>query len=100
MSIKPPVILTEQLAGLVQGLLLKKDELTLTRDEIAARLATIEQVISENAALAQKTKEQVAESVDLFLEEWKKVKEYYPEVRLGILQRTLEMVTPETEKKK
>jgi len=100
MSIKPAIILTETLATQIQELILKKDELTLTRDEIAARLATIEQVIAENTALAQKTKEQVAESVNLFLEEWKKIQECYPEVRLGVLQKTLDLITPETEKKK
>jgi Tfp pilus assembly protein PilN len=100
MSLKPKVILTEELADQIQALMIKKDELLLQRDEVAQRLQTIEMVNKENAALAAKTKEQVAESVDLFLEEWKKIPELYPEVRLGILQRTLELITPPPEKKK
>ena len=100
MSIKPPVMLTEKLNEQIQALLLRKNELILSRDEIAERLRMIEQVINENAALEQKTKEQVAESVDLFLEEWKKIHDYYPEVRLGILQRTVEMITPDEKGKK
>jgi len=98
MSIKPAIISTETLASQVQELGLKKDELTLTRDEAAERLRTIEQVINENATLAKKTKEQVAESVALYLEEWAKVKELYPEIRLGILQKIVDRYAAEEER--
>ena len=70
------------------------------RDEAVERLQTIENVHNENSTLETKTKELVAESVDLFLEQWKSVPELYPEIRLGILQKTLELLTPAPEKKK
>lgn len=94
MSFKSNVIVTEEVLKQTQELQAKKDELTLTRNEKAARLATIEHVMKENELLEAKAKEQMLESVDLFLEQWAKMKEYYPEVRLGILQKTLELATP------
>ena len=100
MSLKPKIILTEEVVAQIPALLIRKNELTLARDEVAARLATIEQVMKENTILETKTKEQVDESVTLYLEEWIKIREYYPEVRLGILQKTLEFIAPEEKKKK
>ena len=99
MSIKPETIATEDVITQTLALQVRKNELTLTRDEVAARLNTIEQVINENELLQTKTKEQVAESVDLYLDEWEKMKEFYPEIRLGILQKTLELLSPDQKKK-
>lgn len=99
-SLKPKVILTEDLAKLTLELQVRKDELTLTRDEVAARLANIEQVMKENAMLEQKTREQVAESLELYLDEWQKMKAFYPEVRLGILLKAMEFLTPDDKGKK
>lgn len=100
MSLKPKIIVTEDVATQMLALVVRRDELTLTRNEVAARLATIEQVIKENEMLEAKTREQVAESVNMYLEEWIKMKEYYPEVRFGILQKTLEFLVPPDTKKK
>jgi len=100
MSFKPKVIVTEEVITLLPPLYAKKDELTIARDQIAERLATIEMVIKENEVLEAKTKELVAESVNLFIEEMKKNIEYYPEVRLGVLQKSLEFITPDPKKKK
>ena len=99
MSIKTETIATEDVITQTLALQVRKNELTLTRDEVAARLNTIEQVINENELLQTKTKEQVAESVDLYLDEWEKMKEFYPEIRLGILQKTLELLSPDQKKK-
>ncbi len=99
MSFKPETIATEDVITHTLALQVRKNELTLTRDEVAARLNTIEQVINENELLQAKTKEQVAESVDLYLDEWEKMKEFYPEIRLGILQKTLELLSPDQKKK-
>lgn len=100
MSFKPKIIVSEEVITLLPPLYAKKDELTIARDQISERLATIEMVIKENEVLEAKTKEQVSESVNIFLEEWKKSKEYYPEVRLGVLQKALEFITVDPKKKK
>ena len=100
MSFKPKVIVTEEVVTLIPPLYARKDELTIARDQIANRLATIEMVIKENEVLEAKTREQVSESVSLFLQEWHKTKECYPEIRLGILQKALEFITPKDTKKK
>jgi hypothetical protein len=100
MSLKPKITLTEELNTQTLALKVRKDELTLTRDEVLARLNSIEQVLKENEILVAKTHEQVTESVNMYLEEWIKMREYYPEVRLGILQKTLEFVMPPDQKKK
>ena len=100
MSFKPKVIVTEEVVTLIPPLYARKDELTIARDQIANRLATIEMDIKETEVLEAKTKEQVSESVNLFMEEWKKSKEYYPEVRLGVLQKALEFITVDPKKKK
>ena len=99
MSLMPKITLTEELTVQIQALQIKKSELILARDEIVERLRAIELVNKENAALTAKTKEQVSQSIDLYLEEWKKIPEFYPEVRLGVLQKTLELVTPPDKKK-
>jgi len=100
MSLQPKLIITEDLATLTMALQVKKAELTITRDAAAERLNTIELVMKENEILEAKTREQVSESVNLFLEEWSKLKELYPEVRFGILQKAAEFLTPEDKKKK
>ena len=100
MSLKPKIIATEELNSAMLTLQVRKEELTLTRDEALARLNSIEQVLKENKILEAKTHEQVSESVNLYLEEWIKMREFYPEVRLGILQKTLDFVMPADPKKK
>ena len=100
MTFKPKIIITEEIASLIPPLQAKKTELTLARDEVVRRLNTIELVIKENEVLEAKAKEQIAESINLFIEERARVKDCYPEVRLGILQKTLEFVAPVDPKKK
>ncbi len=99
MSFQPKVIVTDEVAAQILALQLKKDELTLTRDHVAARLHTIEHVLKENEVLEKRAKELVTESVQLHLEEWAKIKVLYPEVRLGILQKTLDFAAPADQKK-
>jgi NADH:ubiquinone oxidoreductase subunit E len=100
MSLKPKMILTEEIVSQAPQLLARKNELTLAHQEVSARLASIEQVMKENSILEAKTKEQVAESLSLLLEEAEKVKECYPEIRFNILQKALEFATPADAKKK
>lgn len=100
MSLKPKMILTEELVTQAPQLLARKNELMLAYQEVSARLASIEQVMKENSVLEAKTKEQVAESLALFAEEIEKIKECYPEIRFNVLQKALEFVTPPEDKKK
>lgn len=100
MSLKPEIITMEIVAAEMPGLESRKKELTLLRDEALNRFKTIEKVVNENKAFEGKSKEQVDESVSLLLEEWIKMREYYPEVRLAMLQKISAFVAPAAEEPK
>ena len=100
MSAKPEAFTTEEVDAQVAAMIIKKDERTIYRDLAAARWLTIQTVVNENDALVKKTKELIAESVNLYVEEWTKIPELYPEVRFGIVQKTLDLLTPLALKKK
>lgn len=100
MSVKPNILVTEEVAQQVKALQARKAEVTAKRDEAALRLKTIEQIMQESVMLINKTKEQVTESVDLFLEEWTKIKELYPEVRLEINKKAVEFLNQTAARKK
>jgi hypothetical protein len=69
-----------------------KKEKSLLRDEILTRLRTIEKVIEENKTLDDKSSDQIQESINVFQDEWRKIKECYPEIRYGILQKIITFV--------
>lgn len=100
MSLKPKMILTEEIVALVPQMIMKKGELELAFSEVSARLASIEQVMKENSVLEEKTKELVAESLSLYLEECEKIKTCYPEIRLNVLQKAIDFAMPPEDKKK
>lgn len=100
MSLKPKMILTEEINVQIPQMITRKNELTTAFQIVSSRLAKIEQVMKENNVLEEKTKEQVTESVMLFHEELEKIKECYPEIRFNVLQKALDFAAPPDDKKK
>ena len=92
MSMKPKIILTEEVTTQIQELEIKRDQLALNRTEAEDRFNTIQQVLQENSLLEAKAKKLVEEFITLKESENGKLKKYFPEVRLGILQKIVEFV--------
>lgn len=92
MSMKPKIILTEEVTTQIQEFEIKRDQLANTRSEIEERFNTIQQVIQENASLEAKARKLIEEFTQLDEAENAKRKEYFPEIRLGILQKIVEFI--------
>jgi hypothetical protein len=92
MKLKPEIIPMDQVAAEMPVLLEKKNEKLLLRNESKTRLATIEKVMTENKAMEEISDQQITESLKVFNDEWAKARDYYPEVRFGILQKIITFV--------
>jgi hypothetical protein len=92
MSMKPKIILTEEVTSQIMEYESKRDQLTLKRTEIEDRFNTIQQVVQENAALELKAKKLIEEYQALKNQESTRMKQYFPEIRLGILQKIVEFI--------
>ena len=92
MSMKPKIILTEEVTTQIMEYETKRDQLTLKRTEIEDRFNMIQQVVQENAALEQKAKKLIEQYQELMIQESLKLKQYFPEIRLGILQKIVEFI--------
>ena len=92
MKLKAEIIPMDQVALEMPLLLEKKNEKLLLRNESKTRLASIEKVMAENKAMEENANQQITESVDVFLDEWIKTRECYPEVRFGILQKIITFI--------
>jgi hypothetical protein len=89
---KPKIILTEEVTTQIMEYETKRDQLTLKRTEIEDRFNMIQQVVQENAALEQKAKKLIEQYQELLGQESVKKKQYFPEIRLGILQKIVEFI--------
>ncbi len=92
MKLKPEIIPMDQVAAEMPVLLERKNEKLLLRNESKTRLATIEKVMTENKTMEENSNQQITESLNVFMDEWTKAREYYPEVRFGILQKIITFV--------
>jgi hypothetical protein len=92
MSMKPKIILTEEVTSQIMEYESKRDQLTMKRAEIEDRFNMIQQVVQENAALEQKAKKLIEQYQELMNQESLKLKQYFPEIRLGILQKIVEFI--------
>jgi hypothetical protein len=92
MSMKPKIILTEEVTSQIMEYESKRDQLTMKRTEIEDRFNMIQQVVQENAALEQKAKKLIEQYQELLEQESVKRKQYFPEIRLGILQKIVEFI--------
>jgi hypothetical protein len=92
MSMKPKVILTEEVVAQMQELESKKNELDLKLADEQRKLEQIQQVMEENTILEVKAKAYINEFLSLQNSLWGKNKEYYPEIRFLIMQKTVELL--------
>jgi hypothetical protein len=99
MSMKPKIILTEEVTTQIMEYESKRDQLTMKRTEIEERFNMIQQVVQENAALELKAKKLIEEYLELQNAESIKSKQCFPEIRLSILQKIIEFIgaTPPAE---
>ena len=94
MSLKPPVITQDQLIEQVQHMDQQKQQLDHTLSLLQHKLQMIEKSLGENDQLKHKVQELMEVSLNLFQEEWKRRTEFYPEVRLKILEKTVDLLAP------
>ena len=94
MSMRPEMITTEQVAEQIQALQQQKTHLDDQVKQLDHKIKLIENSIRENDVLKKKIHEQLAISYTHFQTEWKRKTEYFPEIRLNFLQRTLELLSP------
>lgn len=94
MSLKPTVITAAQVAEQTQKLTKTTWEMTLTVRQLEKRLAAIERSLAENDHLKAAVLKMRDESLGLFQTEWRKRKEFYPDVRLAIVTKVVELLTP------
>ncbi len=91
---KPAVLSLEDLEALKPGLIEQRDEMTAKVTHLATQLNKIQSSIKENLVLTHKTQQYFSESYALFLEEWSRRSEYFPDLRVQILQKAIESLDP------
>jgi TolA-binding protein len=94
MSLKPPIIAQDQLVEQTQHMSQQKDQLENSLDLLQHKLEQIEHSIGENDHLKTKVKELMDQSLGMFQTEWKRRFEFYPEIRLKVLEKTVALVAP------
>ena len=92
MTMKPKVILTEEVIAQMQEYEQKQNDLELKLEEEQRKFEQIQQVLQENAILETKAKALINEYISLHFSLWGKNKEFYPEIRLGVVQKALELI--------
>ena len=94
MSLKPPIITQDQLVEQVLHMGQQKQQLENTLALLQNKLKMIEHSLGENDQLKEKIKDLMAQSFGLFQEEWKRRTEFYPEIRLKVLEKNLALIAP------
>lgn len=97
---KAPIIQQDTVVEQVKEMTAQKKQLEIQVDILTARLKMIESSLSENDILKKKCAELLAESLKLQREEWKRRATYYPDIRLQLLSKALEVIAPPQQKKK
>lgn len=98
--IKPPIITATEVAEQTKNLLRTEREMQLTVRQLENRLVAIERSLAENETLRKAVKAMREESFSQFQIEWRKRKELYPDIRYGVISKTVELLTPPKKDKK
>ena len=91
---KQPILSFEQIEDLRQNLLQQKDQVLITVGQLQGYLDKVQTAIRENDQLRVKSTQLMSESYTLFLEEWKRKSEYFPDLRYQIILKAAESVEP------
>lgn len=94
MSLKPPIITQDQLMEQVQHMDQQKQQLESSLSLLRHKLELIEKSVGENDHLRAKVQELMNLSYQNFEAEWKRRTEYYPEIRLKILEKAIDLLAP------
>ena len=100
MSLKPPVITQEQLIEQVQHLTQQTQQIETNLELLQHKLKQIEHSIGENDTLKHKIEGLTLQSIQLFEIEWKRRAEYYPEIRLKVIEKARDLIAPAAPEKK
>ncbi len=92
MSLKPKVMVTEEVITLIQKYETRKNALELKLEKEKRRLDQVHQVLQENSLLEGKAKVLINEFLMLQSSLWTKNKDFYPETRLAILQKAVDLL--------
>jgi SMC interacting uncharacterized protein involved in chromosome segregation len=94
MSVKPSVISQEAVVEQVKLLQAQKADLEVQLDQLQIKLKNIEASIAENDDLRSKNKTMLEQCFSQFDEEWKRRAEYFPDIRLNVLNAASTLVAP------
>jgi hypothetical protein len=94
MSIKPAIINAAQVSEQTLKLTKALKELKLQMDLQERRLIATERSLAENKVMRAQVARLRAEVFGQFSAEWSRRKELYPDIRLEILTKTGELLTP------
>ena len=100
MSLKPVVITMEQLSEQLLNMSQQEKQLKSSLDLIKHKLHQVEHSLAENDNLRAKIHELMHQSFVHFNTEWKRRTEFYPDIRLRILEKAVDMIAPPTAPKK
>ena len=98
MTLKPNVITQEQVVEQMLALVPQKQALDSTLAQLEKRIHLIENSLKENDQPRTQVKELIHISLEHFNVEWKRKSDFFPEIRLAILQKTLELAAPAPKK--
>lgn len=94
MSMKPTVINAAQVSEQTHKISKELKEMDMQLKLLERRLAATERSLAENETLRNTVARLRGEVFGQFLSEWEKRKTHYPEIRLGVLTKTAELLTP------
>jgi hypothetical protein len=94
MSIKPAIITAPQVAEQTIKLLKSLKEMQVQVRLLERRLAATERSLAENESLRSLVKRIREESAGHFQSEWDRRKEMYPDIRLAVITKIVELLTP------
>ena len=93
-KLKPEPLTLEQITAQVLAYRTQKEQNTQSLKQLNAQLAKIQGAIKENEEIRSKLNQLMSESYSHFAEEWKRKSEFYPEIRLQMLLKAVEALTP------
>lgn len=94
MSVTAIVITQEQTVEQIKDLHHQRDQLQIQLEQLERKLKMIESSLAENEELKVKVKVLLEASTKLFLEEWKRKHEYFPEIHLASVLDEIAVLNP------
>jgi NADH:ubiquinone oxidoreductase subunit E len=94
MSLKPELVPQATVVEQVKVLTEQRHKYTVQVEQLEHRLKLIENSQAENGHLEDRVKALLADSLNLFGQEWKHRTEFYPDIYLASLEQSLLVIAP------